>query len=153
MLTSLSPVVPRPTDAGLPYEDVALKTSDGVSIRAYVIPVRRRVVPLEELRGLSQKRIRERGMLEQEEWAKVKDSDDAIEVRWTGCVFAGFLLINSTQSRGPQSSCSMQMPVRVAAPPESGSTLGNVGHRVPLARKFVSELGCNVFMLSYRGWV
>lgn len=28
---------------------------------------------------------------------------------------------------------------------------GNVGHRIPLARKFVSELKCNVFMLSYRG--
>jgi hypothetical protein len=30
---------------------------------------------------------------------------------------------------------------------------GNVGHRIPLARKFVSEMGCNVFMLSYRGYV
>lgn len=31
-------------------------------------------------------------------------------------------------------------------------TTGNVGHRIPLARKFVSELHCNVFMLSYRGY-
>jgi hypothetical protein len=28
-----------------------------------------------------------------------------------------------------------------------------MGHRVPLARKFHADFGCNVFMLSYRGYV
>ena len=28
---------------------------------------------------------------------------------------------------------------------------GNVGHRVPIARKFNADYKCNVFMLSYRG--
>ena len=29
---------------------------------------------------------------------------------------------------------------------------GNMGHRIPLARKFNADFGCNVFMLSYRGY-
>lgn len=29
---------------------------------------------------------------------------------------------------------------------------GNIGHRVPIARMFVQRMGCNVFMLEYRGY-
>lgn len=29
---------------------------------------------------------------------------------------------------------------------------GNIGHRVPIARMFVKRMGCNVFMLEYRGY-
>lgn len=31
--------------------------------------------------------------------------------------------------------------------------VGNMGHRLPLARVFWESIGCNVFMLSYRGQV
>ena len=29
---------------------------------------------------------------------------------------------------------------------------GNIGHRVPIARMFVQQMGCSVFMLEYRGY-
>jgi hypothetical protein len=29
---------------------------------------------------------------------------------------------------------------------------GNIGHRVPIAIKLQEDLGCNVFMLEYRGY-
>ncbi|KAI1172466.1 alpha/beta-hydrolase [Nemania sp. FL0916] len=29
---------------------------------------------------------------------------------------------------------------------------GNIGHRLPIARKLISTIGCNVFMLEYRGY-
>jgi fermentation-respiration switch protein FrsA (DUF1100 family) len=29
---------------------------------------------------------------------------------------------------------------------------GNIGHRLPIARMFVNYIGCNVFMLEYRGY-
>jgi hypothetical protein len=73
-------VVPRPTDAGLPYEDVTITTPDSVRIKGYVIPARRRVVPLHELRGLDAKGMRERGAVEQEAWQAEKESEDAVEV-------------------------------------------------------------------------
>ncbi|WOO77310.1 Protein bem46 [Vanrija pseudolonga] len=115
--------VPRPTDAGLPYEDVTITTPDKVRIKAYVIPARKRVVPLESLRGLSAVQMRELGKGENEAWEEVKDTEDAIEY---------------VKSR----------PTIVMF----HANAGNVGHRIPLARKFVSELNCNVFMLSYRGY-
>lgn len=29
---------------------------------------------------------------------------------------------------------------------------GNIGHRIPIARKLIEELGCSVLMLEYRGY-
>jgi fermentation-respiration switch protein FrsA (DUF1100 family) len=29
---------------------------------------------------------------------------------------------------------------------------GNIGHRVPIARMFIQNMGCSVFMLEYRGY-
>lgn len=29
---------------------------------------------------------------------------------------------------------------------------GNIGHRVPIARMLINRMGCNVFMLEYRGY-
>jgi alpha-beta hydrolase superfamily lysophospholipase len=29
---------------------------------------------------------------------------------------------------------------------------GNIGHRVPIARMFIENMGCSVFMLEYRGY-
>lgn len=29
---------------------------------------------------------------------------------------------------------------------------GNIGHRIPIARMFCNTMGCNVFMLEYRGY-
>lgn len=122
ILPKLTAVVPTPVEAGLPYEDVTIKTPDGLKIKGYVIPVRERVVPLSDLRGLNQQQMREKGDAETEEWEKVKDTDaakDYIKSRPTIVMFH--------------------------------ANAGNLGHRIPLARKFVSELHCNVFMLSYRG--
>lgn len=114
--------VPTPVEAGLPYEDVTIKTPDGLNIKGYVIPVRERVVHLSELRGLNAQQMREKGDAESKEWEQVKDTVaamDYIRSRPTIVMFH--------------------------------ANAGNLGHRIPLARKFVSELHCNVFMLSYRG--
>lgn len=67
----------------MPFEEVQLTTPDGVKIRAYIIPARRQVVPLHELRGLNSKQVFERGIKEQVTWEAEKDSDDAIEVSGT----------------------------------------------------------------------
>lgn len=64
----------------MPYEDVTLKTPDGIKIYAYVIPARERVVPLIELRGLKAAQMKERGATEQAAWNAVKDTKDAVEV-------------------------------------------------------------------------
>ncbi|GMK57417.1 hypothetical protein CspeluHIS016_0402510 [Cutaneotrichosporon spelunceum] len=115
--------VPQPTDAALPFEDVALTTPDGVRLRAYVIPARTRVVPLHELRGLSAAELTARGETELAAWDAVKRNPDAVEYARSRPTVLMF-----------------------------HANAGNVGHRIPLARKFVSELDCNVFMLSYRGY-
>lgn len=107
----------------MPYEDVTLTTPDGLKIRAYVIPARERVVPLHDLRGLNSTKLKERGLAEAAEWDAVKDSVDALEYARSRPTVVMF-----------------------------HANAGNVGHRIPLARKFVSELRCNVFMLSYRGY-
>lgn len=102
---------------------MTIKTPDGLKIKGYVIPVREKVVPLSELRGLNAQQMREKGDSESKEWDLVKDTvaaKDFIKSRPTIVMFH--------------------------------ANAGNVGHRIPLARKFVSELRCNVFMLSYRGY-
>lgn len=131
----------------MPYEDVTLKTPDGLKIKAYVIPARERVIPLAELRGLESSQMKERGAVEQAAWDAVKDTTDALEVR---TVRNDKLLMGSTLNLAPRSSCSTPTPVGTDRKPDL--TAGNFGHRIPLARKFVSELHCNVFMLSYRGY-
>lgn len=113
-----------PTDAGLPYEDVTIRTPDGLNIKGFVIPARERVIPLSELKGLNAEQMRDKGALESKEWDAIKDTDAAREF---------------VKSR----------PTIVMF----HANAGNLGHRIPLARKFVSELHCNVFMLSYRGCV
>ncbi|BEI88559.1 uncharacterized protein CcaverHIS019_0112770 [Cutaneotrichosporon cavernicola] len=116
-------MVPKPTEAALPYEDVTLATPDGLRIKAYVIPARQRVVPLHELRGLNSAQLKDRGESELAAWDQVKDSADALEYARSRPTVVMF-----------------------------HANAGNLGHRIPLARKFVSELACNVFMLSYRGY-
>ncbi|KLT44985.1 alpha/beta-hydrolase [Cutaneotrichosporon oleaginosum] len=116
-------MVPKPTDAAMPYEDVTLTTPDGLKIRAYVIPARERIVALHELRGLDSAKLKQRGMEEAAAWDAVKDTSEAVEYARSRPTVVMF-----------------------------HANAGNVGHRIPLARKFVSELHCNVFMLSYRGY-
>ena len=88
-LTSLSVLssslldVPKPTDVGLPYEDVTLTTSDGLKLKAYVIPARRRFIPTHEMQAMSSKERKERAEKEVEAWAEEMGGDDALEV--SGC--------------------------------------------------------------------
>lgn len=133
----------------MPYEDVTLTTPDGLKIKAYVIPARERVVPLYELRGLKTSQLKERGAAEEAAWNAIKDTKDALEVGRIGCELGKSADV-SMPSLALRLSCSTPMLVGTL-----GTALlitGNLGHRIPLARKFVSELHCNVFMLSYRGY-
>ncbi|ORY31353.1 Alpha/Beta hydrolase protein [Naematelia encephala] len=116
-------LVPKPSDIGLAYEDVTLQTRDGIKIKAYVIPARRQYIPVGELQSMTSKERKERGEQAMHAWAEELASGDAVEY---------------AKSR----------PTVVIF----HANAGNMGHRLPLARKLHAEHGCNVFMLSYRGY-
>lgn len=94
--------MPIPTDAGLPFEDVTLTTSDGLRLKAYFIPARERVVPLHELKGLQPAQMRERGEAEMRAWNEIKDD------------------------KGPEYAKTRPTILMFHA------NAGNVGHRIPL---------------------
>ncbi|WVQ72842.1 hypothetical protein IAR50_002403 [Cryptococcus sp. DSM 104548] len=116
-------VVPKPIDVGCPYEDVTLTTPDGLKIKAYVIPARRRPLGMEEIRVLRKEDRRKRAEEEMEKWAEEMGDEKAI-------------------------SYAKSRPTVIIF----HANAGNMGHRVLLARNFNVEHGCNVFMLSYRGY-
>lgn len=69
----------KPSDIGLPYEDVSLNTADSVKIKAYVIPARRRPVQLSEWRVLSKQEQKARSVKEIDDWTREMGEDDAVE--------------------------------------------------------------------------
>ncbi|ORX40152.1 Alpha/Beta hydrolase protein [Kockovaella imperatae] len=116
-------IVPTPKDVALPYEDVKLTTSDGVKIRAYVIPARRKQISTEDLKMASPSARKEIAEKEVADWTEEMGQDEAIEYAKSRPTIILF-----------------------------HANAGNVGHRVPIARKFNADYKCNVFMLSYRGY-
>ncbi|KAL7423268.1 bem46 protein, variant [Cryptotrichosporon argae] len=115
--------VPLPTEVGLPYEHVTLTTRDGIRIRAYVIPARRDALALHTLRAMSGEQVRAEGERRIREWA-------------------------DELGRGDGVAYAKSRPTVVLF----HANAGNMGHRIPIARKFAADLQCNVFMLSYRGY-
>ncbi|RSH89329.1 hypothetical protein EHS25_002441 [Saitozyma podzolica] len=115
--------VPKPTVVGLPYEDVTLTTPDNLRIKAYVIPARKHFVSTVELQQMGKEERKKRMDQEIESWAEEMGKEDAAEY---------------ARSR----------PTVIIF----HANAGNMGHRVPLARKFNVDNRCNVFMLSYRGY-
>ncbi|WWC60875.1 uncharacterized protein I303_103451 [Kwoniella dejecticola CBS 10117] len=115
--------VPRPIEIGMPYEDITLTTRDQVKIKAYLIPARRNPIPTDQLRHLTQKQREELGEREMEKWLEEIGDEKAIEYAKSRPTVVFF-----------------------------HANAGNMGHRVPLARKFNVDHECNVFMLSYRGY-
>jgi fermentation-respiration switch protein FrsA (DUF1100 family) len=49
--------------------------------------------------------------------------------------------------RGPKNSINSNLTILMFH-----GNAGNIGHRVPIARMLVQSIGCNVFMLEYRGY-
>lgn len=49
--------------------------------------------------------------------------------------------------RGPRGSANAKITVLMFH-----GNAGNIGHRLPIARMLVNFIGCNVFMLEYRGY-
>jgi hypothetical protein len=138
-------VVPKPTQLGMPYEDVTLTTPDGVRIKGYVIPARRKPVGKEEWMGLSGVERKERGEKEMMDWVEEMGDDQAISVSLLGSLCGkGSLLIWLWDLQYAKSRPTVVV---------FHANAGNMGHRIPIARKFNVDLGCNVFMLSYRGSV
>ncbi|WWC89792.1 uncharacterized protein L201_004718 [Kwoniella dendrophila CBS 6074] len=115
--------VPKPIELGMPYEDITLTTRDHVKIKAYVIPARKNPVVVDQLRGLNHKQREELGEKEMSKWLEEMGDEQAIQYAKSRPTVIFF-----------------------------HANAGNMGHRVPLARKFNVEYGCNVFMLSYRGY-
>ncbi|KAK8858520.1 hypothetical protein IAR55_002747 [Kwoniella newhampshirensis] len=116
-------IVPKPIEIGCPYEDVSLTCPDGVKVRAYVIPARIKPLSAQEIRSMGTEERKERASKEMEIWAEEMGNEKATEY---------------AQSR----------PTVVFF----HANAGNMGHRLPLARKFNVDFGCNIFMLSYRGY-
>ncbi|TYJ58915.1 hypothetical protein B9479_000348 [Cryptococcus floricola] len=116
-------VVPKPIDVGCPYEDVTLTTSDGINIKAYVIPARRHPLSMSDIRALKKEDRRARAEEEMIKWAAEMGDEKSI-------------------------SYAKSRPTVVMF----HANAGNMGHRVLLARNFNVDHRCNVFMLSYRGY-
>ncbi|WRT67359.1 uncharacterized protein IL334_004330 [Kwoniella shivajii] len=116
-------VVPRPIELGMPYEDITLSTRDKVKIKAYVIPARRNPVLTDQLRNLNHKEREELGEKEMEKWLDELGDEKAIDYAKSRPTIVIF-----------------------------HANAGNMGHRVPLARKLNVDFRCNIFMLSYRGY-
>ncbi|KAI9631953.1 Alpha/Beta hydrolase protein [Dioszegia hungarica] len=115
--------VPTPAQIGLPYEDITLTTNDHLKLHAYLIPARRRPVTLQDLQSLSNEDRKARMKAEVDGWVEEMGKEDAVEYIKSRPTVVFF-----------------------------HANAGNMGHRLPLARKFNVEHGCNVFMLSYRGY-
>ncbi|WVF71946.1 hypothetical protein IAT40_006756 [Kwoniella sp. CBS 6097] len=115
--------VPKPIELGMPYEDVTLKCRDGIKIKGYVIPARLKPITTDEMRSMGSTERKERVGKEMEKWAEEMGDEKSIEYAKTRPTIVIF-----------------------------HANAGNMGHRVPLARKFNVDFGCNIFMLSYRGY-
>jgi hypothetical protein len=80
-MTALTyPVVPKPTQLGMPYEDITIITPDKVRIKAYIIPARRHSIPKEEWAGMSAQERKEVGEKVMRDWGQEMGDDEAIEV-------------------------------------------------------------------------
>lgn len=89
---------------------------------------------------------KKRGLEETEKWAEEIGTQEAIDVSHLGV------------SLGPSVACRKSRADWKYARSKPTVVIfhanaGNMGHRIPIARKFNTDLGCNVFMLSYRGQV
>ncbi|WVR05356.1 hypothetical protein IAU60_002370 [Kwoniella sp. DSM 27419] len=115
--------VPKPIELGMPYEDVTLTTVDHVKIKAYVILARRNPISTEEMRSMGNGERKQRMDKEMDVWAEEMGDEKTVRYAKSRPTVVFFC-----------------------------ANAGNMGHRVPLARKFNVDNRCNVFMLSYRGY-
>ncbi|KAI8918924.1 Alpha/Beta hydrolase protein [Entophlyctis helioformis] len=116
--------VPRPDQFHMKdYENVTLKTKDGVTLTAYLI--KRLVKSVSS--GL--------------------DTDDASAAAAAAAATGGGggLRQRAAAGDGEQQLADCTLLYLHA-------NAGNMGHRLPIARIFHHRLDCNVFMLSYRGY-
>ncbi|KAH8088148.1 Alpha/Beta hydrolase protein [Filobasidium floriforme] len=122
--------VPNPYEVfGMPYTEVTLTTPDKVSLAAYLIPARPpfEAKSLLALRSAAKAKLGVRGNNEKEV------IDPAVAEGKLG-------------KDGEDYAKSRPTVIMYHA------NAGNMGHRLPLARVFWESIGCNVFMLSYRGY-
>jgi pimeloyl-ACP methyl ester carboxylesterase len=106
----------------LPYEDLELKTSDGITLRCYLLP---------QSKELSKTHASA---------TPVPGEDDVTEDE-----VRGYLVFEETLTIGSQFIISRPTVVMFHG---NG---GNHGHRIPLAKVFYLRMRCNVLMVSYRG--
>ena len=71
--------VPKPTAVGLPYEDVTLTCSDGVKVKAFVIPARKHFIPTDQLKSLPRDQWKARLEKEVDDWSREMGTEDAIQ--------------------------------------------------------------------------
>ena len=72
--------MPTPKDVALPYEDIKMTTDDGVQIRGYIIPARRRQISTDQLKAMSPIQRKEVAEKEVAEWAEEMGDEKAVEV-------------------------------------------------------------------------
>lgn len=115
----------------MPYDDLTLTTPDNVKIRAYLIYARGRS-DIESLKTAHKQR--------REAQSKAKLAGESSQEK---------LHEDSTQPlTAEQADFANSRPTILIY----HANAGNMGHRIPLANVFWNNLGCNVMMLSYRGY-
>ncbi|KAI9007718.1 alpha/beta-hydrolase [Hyaloraphidium curvatum] len=134
-------VVFKPPEFGMPdYEDLTLETSDGFSIRVYVIRGKARGKSGDAKEGGSDgpaDAAADDG-LRQRKRADSKGSDDE-RAAAEGSAAPGSL------GTDPDKWSEYTLVFFHA-------NAGNMGHRLPIARWFHARFGCNIVMLDYRGY-
>ena len=116
---------------GMPYDDLTLTTPDNVKIRAYLIYARGR----SDIDALKAEHKQRRESNNKTGPTIGSNKDKAQE--------------NSTQPlTAQQADFAKSRPTVIIY----HANAGNMGHRIPLANIFWNNLGCNVMMLSYRGY-
>ncbi|GHJ87128.1 hypothetical protein NliqN6_3530 [Naganishia liquefaciens] len=116
---------------GMPYDDLTLITPDNVKIRAYLIYAKGRS-DIETLKAEhKQRRQRDTKADETGSSQKEKVTDDSTRP------------LTVAQAEFAKSRATVII---------YHANAGNMGHRIPLANIFWNNLGCNVMMLSYRGY-
>ncbi|KAH0826357.1 Alpha/Beta hydrolase protein [Lanmaoa asiatica] len=118
--------VDTPNKYGLVYEDLTLRTEDGVTLRSYLLTQRKEISHTHAL---------------QVDWSEDQSNED---VRHLNLAFALVMLISRSAIQFAATRPTVIM---------FHGNGGNHGHRIPLARIFFVKMRCNVLMLSYRGCV
>lgn len=122
--------VAKPSDYGIPYDELNLITPDHVTLRCYMLRQRKNLISMNP------------NTFQLPAEAEYDLTEDEVN---HSCV----PLCSGVADR----SCVWQFVASRPTVIMFHGNAGNHGHRIPLAKVFYLRLRCNVLMMCYRGWV